>query len=114
MNRGVPGYSATFDARSRLFSQEPGKNQLNLTMFQTIMSDKLETRGHLFLNEVFDALKLPRTREGQTVGWVWSPGKIVVFSVEDADKIDWTNGVVLKFNVDGDILDKVWPPTPKS
>jgi CRISPR type IV-associated protein Csf3 len=111
VNRGAEGYSAVFDSRSRVFESTPGRNQLTLTLFQQFMSSKLEAQGHLFLNEVFDALKLPRTREGQTAGWVWHPGKIVVFSVEEADKADWSTSVVLKFNVDGDIMDELWPTT---
>ena len=37
------------------------------------MNDKLAINKHLFLNEVYDRLGLPRTSEGQVVGWIITP-----------------------------------------
>jgi hypothetical protein len=110
------GYSVEFDERSRLFSMEPGRNQLSLTMWQSWVNDKLRAQGHLFLNEVFDSMGLPRTREGQLVGWL-APGHpeckagFVNFGLDFLKKTSATGTIVLKFNVDGNILDALWPAT---
>lgn len=71
----------------------------------------LRIRGHLFLNEVLDMLGLPRTVEGQRLGWVYDPNvehKISfgayqwTIDMEDSEPSIW-----LEFNIDGDILSKL-------
>ena len=42
----------------------------NLAAVQLWANRRLERKGHLFLNEVFDQLGLSRTREGAVVGWL--------------------------------------------
>lgn len=46
------------------------------------MNDKLRWQGHLFLNEVYDALGMPKTRLGAVMGWSRKadPDAIVLFS----------------------------------
>ncbi len=81
------------------------------------MNTKLECNGHLFLNEVYDALGLPRTQEGTVVGWVLKEDapNYVDFGVWDGEKSYMVrdqdgftyNGVWLDFNVDGIIYDLI-------
>lgn len=69
-------YASLFDeTTSRRWSREPGAN-IQTIMFQTAFAnDMLRTRGHLFLNELYDLLGMPRTRPGAVVGWVCDPEK---------------------------------------
>lgn len=71
---------------------------------------KLQSRGHVFLNEVYDGLGMPRTVEGQVVGWVLDGegdnyidfGLREAFSSAQLEKNFW-----LDFNVDGVVYDKI-------
>ena len=86
---------------------------------QNYANDLLRTRGYLFLNEVYDMLGIPRTRAGQVVGWFYdekdpSHDNFVDFGIFDITKEgsrDFVNGyersILLDFNVDGMILDRI-------
>lgn len=79
----------------------------------------LNGRGVLYLNEVYDMLGFDRTPVGQTHGWVYDPRRDVDtnwvdFGMKDFAKPNskaWqlgeTDVIILDFNVDGYILDKV-------
>lgn len=70
-SNGRSDYWVVFDERSHHFSKAPGANADTVMMKQNWANDKLRSRGHLFLNEVYDLLGLPRTEAGQIVGWVF-------------------------------------------
>jgi hypothetical protein len=122
-DRGLGGspYAVVFDERSPKFSKAPGRNQMTIQMLQAWANDKLRARGHLFLNEVYDMLQLPRTKAGACVGWVYrrdnepkNGDNYVSFGVFDGDP-EWVEAfidgkekyAVLDFNVDGVILDLI-------
>lgn len=95
------------------------KNAMLRLMFlkgqQNILSDLLRVRGHLFLNEVYDALGFPRTQAGAVLGWIKGLGDDYVdFGLYDPDSESarrFINGdcdsVLLDFNHDGIIFDKI-------
>lgn len=96
----------------------PAYNRQFLEHMQNIANDILNTRGHLFLNEVYDMLGADRTPEGQIVGWFksWNPAdpdrdNFVDFGfmreVLYDDKGLGRDGILLDFNVDGPILDLI-------
>lgn len=62
-------YAVYFDNKSRNYETNQDYNYMFLKAQQQFANDKLQTRGHLFLNEVLDDLDLPRTSAGQIVGW---------------------------------------------
>lgn len=79
-------------------------------------NDLLKSRGHLFLNEVYDMLGIPRTKAGQVVGWIYNDENPVGDNFVDfglyADNLsysDFVNGfdpaILLDFNVDGNVWD---------
>ena len=80
---------------------------------QAQANDMLHARGHIFLNEVYDMLGIPRTEDGQLVGWI-KGGNDVDFGIynmyKEANR-DFVNGyepvVLLDFNVDGLIYNKL-------
>lgn len=59
-----------FDETNINHKRDPEINRFWLTGVQSHMNQLLMTRGHLFLNEVFDALHMERCAEGQVMGWV--------------------------------------------
>lgn len=114
---GTSPYAKFFDQLSPNWSKEPEYNYAFLMSQQNWANDKLRMQGHLFLNEVYDSLGIPRTRAGSVVGWsVKGNGdKYVDFGIfdDDARNRAFVNGlegsVLLDFNVDGVIIDFVEP-----
>lgn len=112
-------YARFFDEGSPSWSRQYGQNQFFIKCQQQWANDRLHARGHLFLNEVYDMLGLPRTKEGAVVGWVSKKngGKgddYVDFGVFHNNEFTITrflNGdersILLDFNVDGVILDLI-------
>lgn len=114
---GTSPYAKFFDQLSPNWSKEAEYNYAFLLSQQNWANDKLRIQGHLFLNEVYDSLGIPRTRAGSVVGWsVKGDGdKYVDFGIfdDDARNRAFVNGlegsVLLDFNVDGVIIDFVEP-----
>lgn len=118
---GGSGYAQVFDERSGKFTKMPGMNAQIVMMCQNYANDKLRSQGHLFLNEVWDMLQLPRTQAGSVVGWVYDDknaahtgDNYVTFNVFDGDSEEvekFIEGkekyVTLDPNVDGVIWDKI-------
>jgi hypothetical protein len=109
-------YARFFDPLSTRWSPEPEYNVTFLKCQQNYFNDILTARGHVFLNEVYDALGIPRSQAGQVVGWKLGNGdNYIDFGIwhDDArDKVrDFVNGregsILLDFNVDGPIFDKI-------
>lgn len=109
-------YGRFFDETSAWWNKNPEYNLMFLSQQQKYANDLLIARGHLFLNEVYDALGLERSQMGQIVGWkIDRNGKSkgdghVDFGMYDiADEVSraFINGiekvVFLDFNVDGPI-----------
>ena len=91
-------------------------NLMFLKSQQQYANELLRSRGHLFLNEVYDLLGLPRTKAGQVVGWIYDPvnpvgDNYIDFDVYTDRNEEFINGyaksALLDFNVDGNILDKI-------
>lgn len=74
-------------------------------------NDICRARGHLFLNEVYDMLGMPRRKIGQLVGWIYDAGKRVDFGLKSKVNDRFNRGevstAILEFNVDGEILSKI-------
>lgn len=61
-----------FDEANVNWTRDPIVNYNFLKGVQTHMNNMLQIRGHVFLNDVREALHLPRVPEGQIVGWLWN------------------------------------------
>lgn len=105
-------YAVYFDGKSRNYETNPDYNRMFLKAQQAFANDKLQTRGHLFLNEVLDDLDLPRTPAGQIVGWTKDgPDGYVNFRIVEVER-ETEDGrhepaLLLDFNVDGNIWEKM-------
>lgn len=109
-------YARFFDEGSRNWEKNSEYNLVFLRAQKQYANDLLRSKGHLFLNEVYDMLDIPRTKAGQAVGWVYDSKKpigdnYVDFGIYETNREktrDFVNGyervILLDFNVDGDIL----------
>jgi hypothetical protein len=116
-------YARFFDPLSPSWSREPEYNLIFLKCQQNYANDMLRSRGHIFLNEVYDMLGIPRTKAGSVVGWILADGgtdNYIDFGIFDGNNHevrDFVNGlegsILLDFNVDGVIYDKLENPGEK-
>ena len=114
----LEGYSKNakfFDSASQYWCKSAEYNLLFLRERQEYANNILQQRGHLFLNEVYDMLGIPRTEEGQVEGWRKDGVGFVDFGIYELYREaarDFVNGyenvILLDFNTDGNILDKVF------
>lgn len=89
----------------------------NLAAVQLWANRRLERKGHLFLNEVFDQLGLSRTREGAVVGWLkngegdnyvsFGDFDASIYRVPSGDYTRVDSNFIVDFNVDGVIWDRI-------
>lgn len=117
VNEGNPEdysiYARCFDESCRGWEPSSEYNLLFLKTQQNYFNDMLKSKGHLFLNEVYNALGFPPTKIGQQVGWVYSEDNPVGDNYVDLGIYDlynersraFVNGhersIWLDFNVDG-------------
>lgn len=109
---GASQYARFFDDSSPQWRNNNEYNVFFLKGQQTYANVMLRTRGHLFLNEVYDMMGLKRTSAGAVVGWVdnGNGDSVVDFGVFKDYNKDFVNGwddaaILLDFNVDGVIYD---------
>lgn len=109
---------------ARLFGEYTNKNwqptrEYNLLFLraqQNYLNDQLQTNGHVLLNDAYDALGFERTKAGCVVGWIKGEGddeiNFGIWSDRNMDRLhDFMIGVedsiLLDFNVDGIVYDKI-------
>lgn len=109
-------YTFCFDETASGWVRDAERNKFFLARQQQHANELLQSKGYLFLNEVLDMVGIPRTRAGQTVGWVYDTNNPIGDNFVDFGVLDihseaarnFVNGleksVWLSFNVDGDIL----------
>jgi hypothetical protein len=109
-------YARFFDEMCADWKRNPEYNLIFLRAQQNWANDLLRARGHVFLNEVYDMLGIPRTKAGAVVGWVIGHDgdnyiDFGLFDGENSAARDFVNGrersILLDFNVDGVIYDKI-------
>lgn len=123
--RNVTGYARVFEkyTEDEFGNTIPNanwkpKNEYNLSFLrgqQRYATDLLVIKGRVFLNEVYEALGFPRTKEGQVIGWVYDPNNeygtsYIDFGIDDMDDDemyyclnDPRAEVFLDFNVTGNV-----------
>lgn len=103
-------YARFFDSYNGNWTKTPEYNLMFLRAQQDWANDKLRAQGHLFLNEVYDALGLERSQAGQSVGWLdkGTGDRFVdfgLYAIGDENNRSFVNiiepTVMLDFNVDG-------------
>lgn len=106
-------YAVIFDEFNPNFDKNPGYNQAFLSAQQTYWNQKLQQRGFVFLNEVYETLGFDQTTAGQIVGWLWDGDgdNYIDFGLFEPGNenftFGWEKAVWLDFNVDGPVYDKI-------
>lgn len=115
-DKTTSGFAKFFDEYSTQWQKSAETNLYFLRLQQNHANDMLRARGHVFLNEVYDMLGLPRTKEGSIYGWVMNgDGTTVVdfgiYNIENPAGRAFVNGyekaILLDFNVTGIIWDRI-------
>ena len=116
-NDGYSDYARFFDDGCTGWTKDAELNLVFLRQQQDHANEMLKSRGHLFLNDVYYMLGIPKTKAGQVVGWVYDEknpvgDNFVDFGIYDSHREvnrDFVNGyertILLDFNVDGPIVD---------
>ena len=109
-------FAKFFDEYNNNWSPNAERNKKFLLDQQRWATDKLRSKGYLFLNDVYEMLGIPITAAGQAVGWVYDPksetlSNKVDFGIFDLYKEEnrlFVNGyersILLDFNVDGNVF----------
>lgn len=127
LKRDIPDsdFARVFEeGMSKEWDRNVDVNMIGLLQKQKYANDMLRGRGYLFLNEVYEMLGFPVTPAGQDVGWVYikendTGDNYVDFGLYKAYKPGCKetrlemmsreiNAIVLDFNVDGYIKDKLF------
>jgi len=111
---GPSQYARFFAEQCKDWQRNPEYNRIFLQAQQSYFNDLLQSRGHVFLNEVYQALGFEHTGAGAVVGWVLGgPGDdFIDFGIFDditnPHVRDFVNGdeasILLDFNVNGVIF----------
>lgn len=112
-------YARFFDPSCSQWEKNAEYNLNFLKNQERYANDVLKTRGHLFLNEVYDMLGFDHSQAGSLVGWIYDENNpdidnYVDFGIYDMSRTpnrNFVNGfepvILLDFNVDGVIWDKI-------
>lgn len=119
-------YSLIFDETVSSWDRDAQLNMSKLIQAEAAANRKLKYDGHLFLNDVIDIIDpygrgAHHTPAGQIVGWIYDPNDPAKESnvdfgvtryIENNDALNnfidgFEKSVVLHFNVDGPIIDKI-------
>lgn len=113
VSNGASPYGRFFEGNNPNWQKDPEFNRIFIQLQQNYYNHQLQARGHVFLNEVYDALGLERSQAGAVVGWVkdGDGDGYIDFGLFDVTNIDFINGnargCLLDFNVDGIVYDKI-------
>lgn len=108
-------YARFFDEWCTGWTKDAEANLVFLRGVERWANQRLQNVGHLFLNEVYDALGIPRTTAGQIVGWVYdiehpngdNKVDLGIYNINRENCRDFVNGrersILIDPNVDGPI-----------
>lgn len=114
----ISDYARFYDDGNTGWQKDPELNLMFLRRQQEWANEKLKAQGYLFLNDVYEMLGIPRSKAGQSVGWIYRPNDekfegdsyvdFGIYNVNREANRNFVNGyeptILLDFNVDGNIL----------
>lgn len=114
-------FARFFDSSCNAWEENAEYNMMFLRAEQNYANDRLNARGYLFLNEVYERLGIPGTKAGQIVGWVrksdnpeYAGDGYIDFGMHSVHRKKGKNAeggyeeaILLDFNVDGSIIDLI-------
>lgn len=102
----ISPHARFFDEYSKYWQKDAEMNRLFVQVAQTHANQLLQARGHVFLNEIYDALGIPRSKAGTIFGWTLTGDgdnyiDFGMYSTHDNGFVNgWNRSVLLDFNVD--------------
>ena len=115
----ISDFARIYDDGCDGWQKDPEANLMFLKLQQAHANDKLKAQGYLFLNDVYEMLGIPKTKAGFMVGWLYDEKQPVgdnfvdfgIYNVNNERSNAFVNGyernILLDFNVDGNILNKM-------
>lgn len=115
----ISDFARIYDDGCAGWQKDPEANLMFLKLQQAHANDKLKAQGYLFLNDVYEMLGIPKTKAGFMVGWLYDEKQPVgdnfvdfgIYNVNNERSNAFVNGyernILLDFNVDGNILNKM-------
>ena len=114
-------FSRIFDEYNPNWVKDAGKNKFFLLQVEEYANRKLKEQGHLFLNDVLEALGFDIISAGQVVGWTYEKGNprsegCVSFGIFDDLHVnkakaafvnEYERSILLDFNHEGNILEYI-------
>lgn len=108
-------YDLIFDEMIDEWQPDAQYNKWHLAQVEDTANRRLRTQGYLFLNDVYRMIGRYNSGamivkpEGQIVGWLYDPNNENLHNCVKLglDKMQGDRNVVLHFNVDGPIIDKI-------
>lgn len=114
-------FARVFDESNDYWEKNAEYNMMFLRSQENWANEYLRSHKVLFLNDVYKALGFKPTKAGQIVGWIYDPDNpdskgdnfvnFGIYNVNTQAKRNFINGyeksIILDFNVDGNILDKI-------
>lgn len=114
-------YSRFFAEGCTGWTKNPELNHMFLRQQQNWANEKLKSKGYLYLNEVYEMLGLPLSKDGHVVGWIYDDtdgDNFIDFGIYDVytpnEKLNearrdfvngWERNILLDFNVRGNIYE---------
>ena len=108
MSKTLSKYSTIFDDCCTGWSKNKDHNLMFLKIQENYANELLKSRGWLFLRDVYEMLGIPITKESCIVGWIYEENNqigdnFVTFDIQVGD----SPNIVLDFNVDGSIIERL-------
>lgn len=112
---GTGIYGRVFDQNNPNWVPALEYNIFFLRTVQNTLNDQLHSKGHVMLNDAYDALGFERTTAGTVTGWVRGHGdnfiEFGVFNTDGENIYQYINGpdgeILIDFNVDGVVYDLI-------
>lgn len=114
MNK-ASSFGRIFEPSNVNWQHDMENNRFFIECQQSYANLQLQSKGHVFLNDIYDLLGFERTSEGAVLGWLKSKGdkpiNMIDFGLYSAINVHFINGnargCVLDFHPDGVIFDKI-------
>ena len=112
-------FAKIFDESNPNWTKDPEYNLMFLKGQQAYFNQRLQSKGYVFLNEVYKALGFEETKAGHVVGWTYDEKEpngdnFIDFGIYDIHKEAarrFVNGlersIILDFNVENNIIDTI-------
>lgn len=102
-------YAKKFDESCRGWTADRNYNVMYLKNQQNFCNELLRKRGYLFLRDVYEMLDIPITKVSCIVGWIYEEHNEIGDNYVEFiyDEEDESTCIMIDFNVDGCILDRI-------